>query len=863
MPRVLYNEGRVVGYSAYEIYVRHALASDPDAPPASESEWLSSTLGLGSSMLLYVAPEEASVNGAHYVEFMLPITSRLCGASTILGSFFIGSGDGTVWSEKVASYGQLISNTSSLSPTSSSIPTATITDIDQATSDALRDFCKIIDGVVVQDGTWGSNSTSPPEKHLTPDFTKKPKVRIQLRDRVINGFYVLLSGFTDSGVIYGVSTTTGSETTAAPQNGDFLGPAVFPWATKIMFSIPTSAMSLIGSSYYTRQFQYDSNEITVDYSAIIDFESADIPMYYSVYDPDSAVDCTVSSVFTAQSGATVLASRPVAGTVDDVPDIKLPPDLIGGKILSDGEYIFGPLASYSPYSIHLFHGDIDDMTVSSPTLKAKLLESKFPSAYSFIRSDESYVVYELKKLQTNEVSLIPVSDSTLENANALQIYNSTYLYFHRMHQGGGTPTSDDLKNVSSFTTQQHIYGCVSQKFIDDYCMTYAETVARFGTGGSATWMMDLLFLSMYNQTAQYGDKYVYFLMGQNISFSGPSQQMLLIPVEKNTGRISTMFAASNRVLIDGTTELNIDCSDKLDYLGSFWNGTLNQSDPSLASWGPLTDHPVVKAVIGNADAYYQPNALTPNPPEIYSKNYLQWYKDTPIYGNLIDAETWATKGIDESYKGLSVLDFLMNSVLNYVGMPMGSAEAARGDASASLNFQRYVFKKSSIDATIAGGYTVDQDSHIVFTVDLKSDLSFKANLSRQIFYAPSNIRMSRVIWSGDSGRISDNDITGDFISSSNTRLFSVGQSGTHTTKSLSMVDEYGSPLPLVGGAGKIQSDLIRWTDLVEALDHNKSVDILGILSKLKSALSDPGISTGVSYMIQLNVDGTISLVQSQ
>jgi uncharacterized short protein YbdD (DUF466 family) len=52
MPRVLYNEGRVVGYSAYEIYMRHALTADPDATPASEAEWLASTLGFGSSMLL-------------------------------------------------------------------------------------------------------------------------------------------------------------------------------------------------------------------------------------------------------------------------------------------------------------------------------------------------------------------------------------------------------------------------------------------------------------------------------------------------------------------------------------------------------------------------------------------------------------------------------------------------------------------------------------------------------------------------------------------------------------------------------------------------------------------------------------------
>lgn len=33
MPRELYNEGRVVGLSAYEIYVKQHQAEDPSVPP--------------------------------------------------------------------------------------------------------------------------------------------------------------------------------------------------------------------------------------------------------------------------------------------------------------------------------------------------------------------------------------------------------------------------------------------------------------------------------------------------------------------------------------------------------------------------------------------------------------------------------------------------------------------------------------------------------------------------------------------------------------------------------------------------------------------------------------------------------------
>ena len=54
MPKQIWNEGRVVGYSAYEIYVKQHLLEDPSSPPASEREWLASSLAMGSSMLVKI-----------------------------------------------------------------------------------------------------------------------------------------------------------------------------------------------------------------------------------------------------------------------------------------------------------------------------------------------------------------------------------------------------------------------------------------------------------------------------------------------------------------------------------------------------------------------------------------------------------------------------------------------------------------------------------------------------------------------------------------------------------------------------------------------------------------------------------------
>ena len=52
MPQVIYNEGRVQGYNAYEIYIRQLLSEFPDAEVPSEKEWLSSILANGLSMIL-------------------------------------------------------------------------------------------------------------------------------------------------------------------------------------------------------------------------------------------------------------------------------------------------------------------------------------------------------------------------------------------------------------------------------------------------------------------------------------------------------------------------------------------------------------------------------------------------------------------------------------------------------------------------------------------------------------------------------------------------------------------------------------------------------------------------------------------
>lgn len=246
MSRTLYNEGRVVGLSAYEIFVRHVLGADPTATVPTEQEWLASMLSDGSSMLLQIGAD--AVEGSHYIEVELPASSTLWTANTIVGSFFLGEGAAasaaTGWCTRVTDYGPLIQNDSSASPSADGTtipPTSTSVDISSTTRAQLVEYTKIMDGIVIQPGAWSANTTTPPQKGLTPDVSGSPKLRILLSDKIDTPFYVLFTGFTYKGILNNVMDYTTFNT--HPENGDFLGPVSFPWANKITFSVPSAVLA--------------------------------------------------------------------------------------------------------------------------------------------------------------------------------------------------------------------------------------------------------------------------------------------------------------------------------------------------------------------------------------------------------------------------------------------------------------------------------------------------------------------------------------------------------------------------------------------------------------------------------------------
>ncbi len=167
MPQEIYNEGRVVGLSAWELYKRQALSNgvpEPEIP--NEREWLASMIGAGASMVLKITDANRGfVAGVH--EYELPANSNLTGAGVIVATPFMGdcefsdTAGSALWAKKIISYGSLIENDATKSPTSSDVPVGTSIN---SYKECVSEFLKITDGIVyTKQANWIERSENRTE----------------------------------------------------------------------------------------------------------------------------------------------------------------------------------------------------------------------------------------------------------------------------------------------------------------------------------------------------------------------------------------------------------------------------------------------------------------------------------------------------------------------------------------------------------------------------------------------------------------------------------------------------------------------------------------------------------------------------
>lgn len=313
---------KVVGPSAYDIYVKNHNEAYPDTEPATEREWLAATIGNGSSMLLkFPQLPGGQTAGEHYIDIPLPADCTLTAGNVIYATFFDGiatfenssytiDGSGVIntaalWANKVTDYGRLVLNNSARpnSVTNSSDDPTTSggtsilfggepvnSPIDQTKTDlrrALETYCHIIDGVILQPGSW-SRISGQDYQDLTPDLSQRPVLRIKYRlttnfPRMYYQPTILLTGFTPRDVLTGVAGLDGSMNTDHPENGDFLGASVFPWAAKVIFSLPTYYSYVQTQVYeyeYNQPLQDSINHVKARYFDVLTYD--DQPIGYKM-----------------------------------------------------------------------------------------------------------------------------------------------------------------------------------------------------------------------------------------------------------------------------------------------------------------------------------------------------------------------------------------------------------------------------------------------------------------------------------------------------------------------------------------------------------------------------------------------------
>lgn len=254
MAQEIYNEGRVLGLSAWEIFAKNAEANGvlpADIP--TESQWLTAMIGVGASMILRVSA--GTTKGIH--DYDLPVGSNLSAAGVIIANPFLGEckWDSATWATTVKSYSPLILNTTTDYPTSSDVP------FDENYSGTtynlmVSEFAKITDGIVfTKTAQWvdaKTQSMEPPElpkKDINPDFNNSSTtVRLYVNADIDYDVTILLTGFQNKRILQGLSSFAASDGSCGSCdienndwiNGGLLGPEVIPWASKIVFSVPSS-----------------------------------------------------------------------------------------------------------------------------------------------------------------------------------------------------------------------------------------------------------------------------------------------------------------------------------------------------------------------------------------------------------------------------------------------------------------------------------------------------------------------------------------------------------------------------------------------------------------------------------------------
>lgn len=411
--REIYSLGRVAGFSAYELYVRQNEYEDPGSIPASEREWLASTIAMGSSMLCRIEADMSHDPEDDWVlEVPFPENTRLGAANTIVGSFFRGEAEYyNGWAQRVTDYGELVCNTAENHPdaevtNASNMPIQDVTNWPTELKEELAQYLKIVDGVVLQPGKWPDSENKPPEKDFLPNLGEVPVLRLHIKGRIEKDFQVLLTGFTIRTVVRGVVGLDGCTASPAPEDGDFLGPGQYPWANKVIFTVPTSYVAYFVAGAYKRQLPSGAAERRVDDTVVVDMKTTQPETYYESRNSDSRVPVNVTEFSTLGDGTCVFTIYQKSPNY--------PPVLWGTYVDSEGQNYLNPVDIAAPGTVKMFR--------NSGQSELQSYQNTYPGTTGFAtHSDDTLNMLDdsNREVPVARTDVEDFSYSTLENTGAL------------------------------------------------------------------------------------------------------------------------------------------------------------------------------------------------------------------------------------------------------------------------------------------------------------------------------------------------------------------------------------------------------------------------------------------------------------
>ena len=334
------------------------------------------------------------------------VVTHVIAANTIVASLFLGSGvyeNGSYWASRVGSYGQLLDNETPLSsPTyknASAVEPNTTIDFSSETEKIFM-YSNIVDGVVITPGTWKPNSSTPPGNDFIPDLSDsagQQVVRLYLHSPLTTSIDILLTGFMLKSILEGMTDTTdGSLDTLHPEDGDFLGPEVFPWGNKIIFSAPSSFVDFIYKRKLTQDNTTPSDFTSITNKSIIDTDMNSVYDYYYSHYPTAGY---------------TIPSNGVAAT-SDVPynvltvfnrNSILPPALYISRITQSGDnnVTAEPVDTVAPGTVKIFT-DTDKVSEAAAV-------NQIPGNVGMYR-DSDYIIYQSTNIHGDKS---PISDVSI------------------------------------------------------------------------------------------------------------------------------------------------------------------------------------------------------------------------------------------------------------------------------------------------------------------------------------------------------------------------------------------------------------------------------------------------------------------